>query len=101
VRVYAWRLILDPRRRAQLVALASSGCRRANIGYSNWAIWIVFSYIWLPFMILPIYAALERIPDSYIEASRDLGARGWRPSARSSCRSRCRGSSPARSSRSR
>ena len=36
--------------------------------------WIVFSYIWLPFMILPIYAALERIPDSYIEASRDLGA---------------------------
>ena len=36
--------------------------------------WLVFSYIWLPFMILPIYAALERIPDSYIEASRDLGA---------------------------
>ena len=27
--------------------------------------WIVFSYIWLPFMILPVYAALERIPDSY------------------------------------
>jgi putative spermidine/putrescine transport system permease protein len=40
--------------------------------------WIVFSYIWLPFMILPVYAALERIPDSYLEASRDLGARGWR-----------------------
>ena len=39
--------------------------------------WIVFSYIWLPFMILPIYAALERIPDSYIEASRDLGAKNW------------------------
>jgi putative spermidine/putrescine transport system permease protein len=38
--------------------------------------WIVFSYIWLPFMILPVYAALERIPDSYLEASRDLGARG-------------------------
>ena len=40
--------------------------------------WIVFSYIWLPFMILPVYAALERIPDSYIEASRDLGASGCR-----------------------
>src|SRR4029079_6558504 len=33
--------------------------------------------IWLPFMLLPIYAALERIPHSYIEASRDLGARGF------------------------
>ena len=40
--------------------------------------WLVFSYIWLPFMILPIYAALERIPNSYIEASRDLGGRGFR-----------------------
>ena len=40
--------------------------------------WIVFSYIWLPFMILPVYAALERIPHSYIEASRDLGAKGAR-----------------------
>jgi putative spermidine/putrescine transport system permease protein len=39
--------------------------------------WIVFSYIWLPFMILPVYAALERIPDSYLEASRDMGARSW------------------------
>jgi putative spermidine/putrescine transport system permease protein len=40
--------------------------------------WIVFSYIWLPFMILPIWSAIERVPDSYIEASADLGARGWR-----------------------
>ncbi len=40
--------------------------------------WLVFSYVWLPFMILPVYAALERIPDSYLEASSDLGARGSR-----------------------
>jgi putative spermidine/putrescine transport system permease protein len=40
--------------------------------------WIVFSYIWLPFMILPIWAALERVPDSYLEASGDLGAKSWR-----------------------
>jgi len=40
--------------------------------------WIVFSYIWLPFMILPIWAAIERVPDSYLEASADLGASGWR-----------------------
>jgi putative spermidine/putrescine transport system permease protein len=39
--------------------------------------WLVFTYIWLPFMILPVYAALERIPHSYIEASRDLGASGF------------------------
>ena len=38
----------------------------------------MFSYIWLPFMILPVWAAIERVPDSYIEASADLGARGWR-----------------------
>src|SRR5437763_11104967 len=40
--------------------------------------WIVFSYIWLPFMILPVWAAIERVPDSYLEASADLGARSWR-----------------------
>jgi putative spermidine/putrescine transport system permease protein len=39
---------------------------------------MVFTYIWLPFMILPVYAALERIPDSYLEASQDLGGRAWR-----------------------
>jgi putative spermidine/putrescine transport system permease protein len=49
-----------------------------NIGYSDWAIWIVFSYIWLPFMILPVWTAMERVPDSLLEAAADLGARGWR-----------------------
>ena len=38
--------------------------------------WIVFSYLWLPYMILPIYAGLERLPSSLLEASADLGARG-------------------------
>ena len=37
--------------------------------------WIVFSYLWLPYMILPIYAGLERLPSSLLEASADLGAR--------------------------
>ncbi len=37
--------------------------------------WVVFSYLWLPYMILPIYAGLERVPDSLLEASADLGAR--------------------------
>jgi putative spermidine/putrescine transport system permease protein len=38
---------------------------------------IVFAYIWLPYMILPLYAGLERIPPSLLEASSDLGARGF------------------------
>jgi putative spermidine/putrescine transport system permease protein len=37
--------------------------------------WIVFSYLWLPYMILPIYTGLERVPSSLLEASADLGAR--------------------------
>ncbi len=43
-------------------------------GFGLSAIWLVLSYLWLPYMILPIYAGLERIPDSLISASEDLGA---------------------------
>jgi putative spermidine/putrescine transport system permease protein len=77
VRVYAWRLILAKDGVVNWV-LGNVGLGSLNIGYSNWAMWIVFSYIWLPFMILPVWSAIERVPDSYIEASADLGARGWR-----------------------
>jgi len=76
-RVYAWRLILDHDGILNWT-LGKLGLPAANLAYSNTAVWIVFSYIWLPFMILPVYAALERIPHSYIEASRDLGAKGFR-----------------------
>ena len=74
VRIYSWRLILS-HDGALNWALGGVGAH-ANIAFTNWAMWIVFSYVWLPFMVLPIYAALERIPDSYLEASADLGARG-------------------------
>ena len=47
------------------------GLPPADIGYTNTAMWLVFSYIWLPFMILPVFASLERIPHWFIEASRD------------------------------
>jgi putative spermidine/putrescine transport system permease protein len=77
VRVYAWKVILAQDGILNW-SLGKIGLPGANVGYSNTAMWLVFSYIWLPFMILPIYAALERIPDSYIEASSDLGARGAR-----------------------
>ena len=75
-RIYAWRLILSSHG-ALNWSLGGLGLPHQHIAYTNWAMWIVFSYIWLPFMILPVYAALERIPPSYIDASGDLGARGW------------------------
>ena len=42
-----------------------------------WRCGSTFTYLWLPFMILPIFAGLERIPTSLLEASADLGGRGW------------------------
>lgn len=75
-RIYAWRLILN-HDGALNWTLGKLGLPTQGWAFTNTAMWIVFSYIWLPFMILPIYAALERIPDSYLEASRDLGARNW------------------------
>jgi putative spermidine/putrescine transport system permease protein len=44
-------------------------------GYGNTAVWLVMSYLWLPYMVLPIFAGLERIPNSLISASEDLGAK--------------------------
>jgi putative spermidine/putrescine transport system permease protein len=75
-RIYAWRLILNEDG-ALNWSLGKVGLPQQGWAFTSTAMWIVFSYIWLPFMIIPVYAALERIPDSYIEASRDLGARGW------------------------
>jgi putative spermidine/putrescine transport system permease protein len=75
-RIYAWRLILNPDGVLNW-SLGNLGLPHQNWAFTNTAMWIVFSYIWLPFMILPVYAALERIPDSYLEASRDMGARSW------------------------
>ena len=77
VRVFAWRLILAKDGILNW-GLGQVGLGSVNIGYSNWAMWIVFSYIWLPFMILPVWAAIERVPESLVEASADLGARGPR-----------------------
>jgi putative spermidine/putrescine transport system permease protein len=77
VRIYAWQTILA-HDGAINWALNGVGLPDQNLAYTNWAMWIVFSYVWLPFMVLPVYAALERIPDSYLEASADLGARGSR-----------------------
>jgi putative spermidine/putrescine transport system permease protein len=76
VRVYAWRLILS-KDGALNWTTDKLHLGSLDLGYSNTAMWIVFSYIWLPFMITPIWVAIERIPDSLLEASSDMGARNW------------------------
>ena len=76
-RVYAWIVILQKGGTLSWT-FQTLGLGAVNIGYTNTAMWLVFSYIWLPFMIVPLYGALERIPDSLLEASGDLGAHGWR-----------------------
>jgi putative spermidine/putrescine transport system permease protein len=87
VRVYAWRLILAKEgilswvvEKLGLTWLLDSLLALPVIGgpsltVSVLGMFIVFVYIWLPYMILPIQAALERVPRSLLEASMDLGAR--------------------------
>jgi putative spermidine/putrescine transport system permease protein len=72
VKAYAWRVILSEGGILNWI-LGPVGLK--GPGFGDVAVWIVFSYLWLPFMILPIYAGLERIPNSLMEASSDLGAR--------------------------
>jgi putative spermidine/putrescine transport system permease protein len=74
VRLYSVRLILDDG--GILHALLAKLGLNVQIGFTELAMAIAFAYVWLPFMILPVYAALERVPGSLIEASRDLGAKG-------------------------
>lgn len=76
-KVYAWIVILQ-RGGTLSWTLSKLGLGTVNIGYTNTAMWLVFSYIWLPFMIIPVYTALERVPESLLEAAADLGARRWR-----------------------
>jgi putative spermidine/putrescine transport system permease protein len=72
VKVYAWRLILSEEGLLNWV-LAPLGLK--GPGYGEVAVWLVMSYLWLPYMIIPVFAGLERIPNSVLEASGDLGAR--------------------------
>ena len=89
MRVYAWKLILarDGILSWFIDLLGLSGAldwllRIESIGGSSLSLsplgmFIVFVYIWLPFMIIPIQTALERVPGSVEEASADLGGRPW------------------------
>jgi putative spermidine/putrescine transport system permease protein len=73
VKVYAWRTILQGNGFLEWL-LTPFGVDAPGLGQLLNS-WIVLSYLWLPYMILPIYAGLERIPPSLLEASADLGAR--------------------------
>jgi putative spermidine/putrescine transport system permease protein len=74
VKVYTWRIMLS---NEGIVNWALEPFGLSGPGFGNVATWLVFSYLWLPFMVLPIYAGLERIPNSLIDASGDLGAANW------------------------
>lgn len=87
VKVYAWKLILAKEGILGWVIdqlhltgfldwlLSFPGIGGPSLSISPIGIFLVFVYVWLPYMVLPIQAALERVPKSLLEASGDLGAR--------------------------
>jgi putative spermidine/putrescine transport system permease protein len=89
IRVYAWKLILAKAgvltwliHQLHLDWLLNALLRLPGIGGSSLSvsaigIFLAFVYLWLPYMILPMQAALERVPRSLLEASADLGAHPW------------------------
>jgi putative spermidine/putrescine transport system permease protein len=71
-KVYAWRTILSED--GVLNWLLPGSLHGPSVtGQGLVAPWLVLTYLWLPYMILPVYAGLERIPDSILDASSDLG----------------------------
>jgi putative spermidine/putrescine transport system permease protein len=72
VKAYAWRIMLSEN---GVVHDVGNAIGIDTPGYGLTAVVITLAYLWLPFMILPIYAGLERLPDSMLEASADLGAK--------------------------
>jgi putative spermidine/putrescine transport system permease protein len=75
VKVLAWREMIAEH---GIINWALEPLGLSGPGEGLLAVWLVFSYLWLPYMILPIFAGLERIPDSLISASEDLGASPFR-----------------------
>ncbi len=74
IRVFAWKALLEGGGPAQAL-LRGVGLSNVSLTGTTFAMWMTFCYLWLPYAILPIYASLERVPPSLIEASGDLGAK--------------------------
>jgi putative spermidine/putrescine transport system permease protein len=72
VKAFAWRGILS---QEGVLNWALDPLGLEGPGYGLVAVWLVMSYIWLPYMIIPIYAGLERIPNTLLSASEDMGAK--------------------------
>lgn len=75
VKAYAWRSVLSQGGIFEWLVSPFGG---ESPGYGLPATVITLAYLWLPYVILPIYAGLERVPNSLLEASGDLGAKTWR-----------------------
>ena len=72
VKAYAWRSVLSQDGILEWLVAPFGG---STPGYGLPATIITLAYLWLPYVILPIYAGLERVPDSLLEASADLGGK--------------------------
>lgn len=76
IRVFAWKTMLAGGGPIEYLLNHVFGFD-VSLAATNMAVWVTLVYLWLPFTILPIYAALERVPGSFIEASGDLGAHNF------------------------
>ncbi len=70
VKAYAWRMMLSPQGPLAWVSGHTPG-------YGLIATIITLTYLWLPYMVIPVFAAFDRVPDTLVDASADLGASGW------------------------
>ena len=75
VKAYAWRSVLS---HEGILAWLLRPLGLDTPGYSLTGVVITMGYIWLPYVILPIYAGLERVPNSLLEAASDLGAKSFK-----------------------
>lgn len=75
VKAYAWRSVLSSEGILQWILTPFGG---ETPGYGLTATIITLSYLWLPYVILPIFAGFDRVPDSMLEASSDLGGKTWK-----------------------
>ncbi len=71
-KAYAWRTLLNPEGGVLVKTFGHSP------GFGQTGLVLLLAYLWLPYMILPILAGLERLPNSLLEASADLGGHDWR-----------------------
>ena len=80
IRIYAWMIILGPQAalaRGVNAALAAFGLQPVSLLFSSFAVLTCLVYVHLPFMVLPLYANLEKHDRTLLDAAQDLGANGW------------------------